>query len=358
MRILDFFVGTLLMSISKKDFGKLSDGRNVEIFTLINANGIKARLMTLGATIVSLETPDKDGNMADITLGFDTPGEYPQKSPYFGCIAGRYANRIGKGRFTLDGVDYQLAANDGENHLHGGAVGFDKVIWEGKIAGAGDAVEFSYVSAGGEEGYPGTLSVSVEYKLTDDDELVISYRATTDKATVVNLTNHAYWNLGGHDNGKMLGHVFQINADKYTVVTDDGIPTGELADVEGTDMDFRTPVAIGERIENIAGVPGGYDHNYVLNTDGDALDFAARVVEPNSGRMMEIFTTEPAVQCYTGNFLDAIAGKGGAKYEFRDGFCLETQHFPDSPNNPDFPSVVLRCGEEYTQITVHKFSVK
>jgi aldose 1-epimerase len=346
------------MSISKKDFGKLADGRNIDIFTLINANGIKVRLMTLGATIVSLETPDKDGQLADITLGFDTPGEYVEKSPYFGCIAGRYANRIGKGRFTLDGVDYQLATNNGENHLHGGVIGFDKVIWDGKIVDAGDAVEFSYVSAGDEEGYPGTLCVSVNYKLTDNDELVISYKATTDKATVLNLTNHAYWNLGGHDSGEMLGHVFQINADKYTVVDGDGIPTGELRDVDGGDMDFRTPVAIGGRIENIAGAPGGYDHNFVLNRGGEGLEFAARVVEPDSGRIMEVFTTEPGIQCYTGNFLDGIAGKAGAKYEFRNAFCLETQHFPDSPNNPDFPSVVLRCGEEYTQVTIHKFSVK
>lgn len=344
------------MSIRKEDFGKLADGRNVGIFTLINANGIKARLMTLGAAIVSLETPDKDGNMADITLGFDTPGEYAEKSPYFGCIAGRYANRIDKGRFTLDGVDYQLATNNGENHLHGGLIGFDKVIWDGEITEAGDAVEFSYVSADGEEGYPGTLSVSVEYKLTNGDELIISYKATTDKATVVNLTNHAYWNLGGHDSGEILGHVLEINADKYTVVTEDGIPTGRLRNVKETDMDFRTPVAIGERIENIPGQPGGYDHNFVLNRGGDGLKFAAMVVEPDSGRMMEVFTTEPGIQCYTGNFLDGIAGKGGAKYESRDAFCLETQHFPDSPNNPDFPSVVLRCGEEYTQITVHKFS--
>ncbi len=348
------------MSISKENFGKLADGRNVEIFTLINANGIKVSLMTLGATIVSVETPDRDGNMADIALGFDTPSEYPEKNPYFGCIAGRFANRIGKGKFTLDGVDYQLALNNGENHLHGGIVGFDKVIWDGKIVegGDGDAVEFSYVSADGEEGYPGTLSTTVEYKLTDGDELVISYSATTDKATIVNLTNHCYWNLGGHDSGDMLEQVLEINADKYTVVTDDGIPTGELRNVEGTDMDFRTPVAIGARVGNIAGVPGGYDHNYVLNRSGDGLELAARVVEANSGRVMEVFTTEPGVQCYSGNFLDGMGGKGGAKYEFRNAFCLETQHFPDSPNNPEFPSVVLRSGEEYRQVTVHKFSVK
>lgn len=346
------------MSTRKDDFGKLADGRNVKIFTIINTNGIKARLMTLGATIVSLETPDKDGNMADITLGFDTPAEYMEKSPYFGCIAGRYANRISKGKFTLDGIDYQLATNNGGNHLHGGLVGFDKVIWDGKIIGVGDAVKFSYVSADGEEGYPGTLSVSVEYKLTDDDELVISYKATTDKTTVINLTNHAYWNLGGHDSGEMLDHIFQINADKYTVVTDDGIPTGELRNVKRSDMDFRTPVAIGARIENIPGQPGGYDHNFVLNRTGDDLEFAARVVEPDSGRIMEIFTTEPGIQCYAGNFLNGIPGKAGAKYEFRNAFCLETQHFPDSPNNPDFPSVVLRSGQKYWQVTVHKFSAK
>ena len=347
------------MSISKENFGKLADGRGVDVFTLINANGIKARLMTLGATLVSLETADKDGRMADITLGFDTPAEYPEKSPCFGCIPGRFANRIAKGKFTLDGVDYQLATNDGENHLHGGNVGFDKVIWDAKIIDKndGDAVEFTYVSADGEEGYPGTLKVSVKYTLNDDDELILNYFATTDKPTVLNLTNHAYWNLAGHNTGGILEQILQIDADKYTIVTDDGIPTGEIANVDGTDMDFKAPVAIGERIDNIPGKPGGYDHNYVLNSTG-SLEFAAKACDPKSGRVLEIYTTEPGIQLYTGNFLDGIIGKGGAKYDFRSAFCLETQHFPDSPNNPQFPSVVLREGDEYTQVTIHRFSTK
>lgn len=346
------------MSIGKEVFGKLDDGRQVDIFTLTNANGIKAKVMTYGATLVSLETPDKNGNIADVVLGFDTPAEYPEKSSYFGSTTGRFANRISKAKFTLEGTEYTLAANNGENHLHGGIVGFDKVIWQATQIDApdGDAVEFTYLSADGEEGYPGNLSCSVTYKLTDDNELSFSYKATTNKATIVNLTNHTYWNLAGHNSGVNLDHEITINADRYTVVTDDGIPTGELRDVEGTEMDFTKPHTIGERVDKVAGVPGGYDHNYVLNSTG-GLSPAAKVREPASGRVMEVFTTEPGIQLYVGNFLNGIAGKGGASYEFRNALCLETQHFPDSPNQPDFPSVVLRPGEEYKHLTVHKFSV-
>jgi aldose 1-epimerase len=347
------------MSITKEVFGKLDDGRQVDIFTLTNANGVKARVMTLGATLVSMEVPDKDGNMADVALGFDTPAEYPEKSPYFGCTAGRVANRIGKAKFTLDGTEYKLATNNGENHLHGGIVGFDKVIWQGVEIDApdGDAVEFTYLSPDGEEGYPGNLSCSVTYKLTDDNELSFNYKATTDKTTLANFTNHGYWNLAGHDSGDILAHEMMITADRYTVADEESIPTGELKDVAGTEMDFRTPQAIGARVDEVPGDPGGYDHNYVLNATG-GLALAAKVTEPTTGRVMEVFTTEPGVQLYSGNYLDGIAGKGGASYGIRTGFCLETQHFPDAPNKPDFPSIVLRPGEEYKHLTVHKFSVK
>ena len=347
------------MSITKEVFGKLDDGRQVDIFTLTNANGLKARVMTRGATLVSLEVPDKDGNMADVVLGFDTPAEYPAKSLYFGCIAGRCANRIAKGKFTLDGTEYTLAVNNGENHLHGGIVGFDKVIWQAAQIDApdGDAVEFTYLSTDGEEGYPGNLLCTVTYKLTDDNELSFNYKATTDKATVINLTNHTYYNLAGQGSGDILAHEMMVNADSYTVTDDGSIPTGELKDVAGTEMDFRTPQAIGARIDEIPGDPGGYDHNYVLNGRG-GLALAAKVTEPTTGRVMEVFTTQPGVQLYVGNYLDGIAGKGGANYGIRTGLCLETQHFPDAPNQPDFPTTVLRPGEEYKHLTIHKFSVK
>ena len=347
------------MSIVKEQFGQLPDGREVDIFTMTNANGIIARVMTLGATLVTLETPDKGGNFADIVLGFDTPAEYPEKSPYFGCTTGRFANRIANGKFTLDGKEYTLATNNGKNHLHGGINGFDKMIWKAAQVETpnGDAVEFTYLSNDGEEGYPGNLYCSVTYKLTDDNELSLSYRATTDKATIVNLTNHTYWNLAGHKSGTIIGHEIKINADQYTEITADSIPTGRIIDVEGTEMDFRNSRRIGEKIAQIPGMPGGYDHNYVLNQPG-GLRQAAKVSEPKSERVMEVFTTEPGVQFYTGNFLDGIKGKDGAVYEYRHGFCLETQHFPDSPNQPDFPSTVLRPGEEYKQLTINKFSVK
>ena len=351
------------MSITKEVFGKLDDGRQVDIFTITNTNGVKAKVMTLGATLVSTEVPDKDGVMADVVLGFDTPQEYPQKSPYFGSTTGRVANRIAKGKFTLDGTEYTLATNNGGNHLHGGTVGFDKSIWQGVEIDTPDgyAVEFTYLSPDGEEGYPGNLSCSVTYKLTDENELSFNYKATTDKATVINLTNHGYWNLAGHNSGDILAHEMMITADRYTVTDENSIPTGELKDVAGTEMDFRTPQAIGARIGEIPGDPGGYDDNYVLNATTTAtgtLALAAKVTEPTTSRVMEVFTTEPGVQLYVGNYLDSIAGKGGANYGIRSGLCLETQHFPDSPNQPDFPSIVLRPGEEYKHLTVHKFSVK
>lgn len=347
------------MSISKEIFGQLDDGRQVDIFTLTNANGVKAKVMTLGTTLVSLKAPDKGGNFADVVLGFDTLAEYPEKSPFFGCTTGRFANRIAKGKFTLEDTEYSLIVNNGENHLHGGTVGFDKVIWQATEVNApdGDAVEFTYLSPDGDEGYPGNLSCTVSYKLTDKNELSFCYKATTDKTTIINLTNHSYWNLAGHDGGTVLGHEIMINADRYTVVDDGCIPTGELRDVAGTEMDFRAPQTIGARIGDTNGDPGGYDHNYVLNGTG-GLSLAAKVIEPVSGRVMEVFTTEPGVQLYTGNYLDGIPGKGGASYKSRSGLCLETQHFPDSPNQPEFPSVVLRPEEEYKHLTVHKFSVR
>jgi aldose 1-epimerase len=345
------------MSITKEVFGKLDDGRQVDIFTLTNANGLKARVMTRGATLVSLEVPDKDGNMADVVLGFDTPAEYPAKSPYFGCIAGRCANRIAKGKFTLDGTEYTLAVNNGENHLHGGIVGFDKVIWQAAQIDApdGDAVEFTYLSVDGEEGYPGNLSVSVTYELLME-QLFITYEAETDKPTVLNLTNHSYFNLAGE--GSILDHIIYINASKYTPVDSTLIPTGELANVEGTPFDFRKPTVIGARIEEVGGDPIGYDHNYVIDGPAGEKRIAAKAMDPKSGRSLEVITTEPGVQFYTGNFLDGTLVSRGDRYEQHEGFCLETQHFPDSPNQPDFPTTVLRPGEKYISHTILKFGIE
>ncbi len=349
------------MSIKKQIFGNLPDGTAVEIFTLTNRNGLEARVMTYGAILVSMRTPDSSGNLADITLGFDTLTDYVEKNDsYFGTTTGRCANRIAKGKFTLDDTEYTFARNIGDNHLHGGIKGFDKVIWSANQIQTPEAqaVEFTYLSADGEEGYPGNLNCSVIYKLTDNDELSFEYTATTDKPTVINLTNHAYWNLAGHDSGDVLDHHLQINADKYTLVNDDSIPTGVLANVAGTLMDFTRSHSIGEKIDQIPGNPGGYDHNYVLNSSGE-LSLAATVCDPKSGRVMEVSTTEPGVQLYTANYLDgSCIGKGGAVYNKRGALCLETQHFPDSPNQPNFPSTVLRPGEVYKHLTVHKFSAK
>jgi aldose 1-epimerase len=348
------------MNITKTSFGQLPDGRETDLFTLKNDNNITVTITNYGATIVSIITPDKDGNLDDINLGFDSVAEYPEKSPFFGCIAGRCANRIGKGKFTLEGKNYSVAINNGENHLHGGIVGFDKVLWNSEIVEIenGVAVKLSYLSKDGEENYPGNAQCSITYSLTNDNELSFSYEATTDKTTLMNLTNHAYYNLAGHKSGDVLSHEMMINADKYAVVTDDAIPTGELADVTGTPFDFTTPTPIGKNVDQVTGDPGGYDHNFVLRGQDGKLELAAAVYEPKSGRFMEVFTTEPGVQFYGGNYLDDIAGKDGAVYGFRNGLCLETQHYPDSINNPSFPSVILAPGETYKQLTVHKFSVK
>lgn len=347
------------MGIQKESFGQTPDGRKVDLFTLTNANGLKAKITSYGGILVSLEIPDSNDKLADVTLGYDNlDGYIKNNSPYFGGIIGRYGNRIGKAKFTLDGVEYKLAANNGENHLHGGNKGFDKVVWDANEVKSKDGVglRLTYLSKDGEENYPGNLKCVVTYTLTNNNELKIEYEATTDKPTVVNLTNHAYWNLAGQGNGDILGHQLKLEADKYTPVDSGLIPTGEIKSVKDSPMDFTTPMVIGSRIDK---VEGGYDHNYVLRSGGGTLSLAARVYEPSSGRVLEIYTTEPGIQFYSGNFLDGtITGKAGKVYNKHYGFCLETQHFPDSPNKPAFPSVVLKPGEKYQTVTVHKFSAK
>ncbi len=350
--------------IMKSSFGQTADGRQVDLYTLVNSNGIRVRVMTHGAVVVSLEVPDRDGRLADVALGFDDMGGYLSDPPYFGAIVGRYGNRIAHGRFTLDGAEYALAQNNGENHLHGGLKGFDKVIWEAEeVEGSDDpALRFSYLSADGEEGYPGDLSVEVTYTLTEGDELRVDDYATTDPATVLNLTQHTYFNLAGAGEGDILDHELMINADRFTPVDETLIPTGELREVAGTPLDFTSSTPIGARInqgDEQLRVGQGYDHNFVLRRSGEGLELAARVLEPGSGRVLEVYTTQPGMQFYSGNFLDGtIRGKEGKVYPRRSGFCLETQHFPDSPNQPGFPSTVLRPGEEYRQTTVFSFSTR
>ena len=349
--------GGIAMDVLKGEFGALPDGRPVRVYTLINKNGLKARLINYGATLVELTAPDRDGRFADIVLGFDTLEGYLKSSPYFGCIVGRYGNRIAKGRFTLDGAEYELAVNNGANHLHGGIVGFDKVLWTAEPVSSESArgVRFGYLSPDGEEGYPGNLRVTVTYLLTDADELSIRYEAETDKATPVNLTHHSYFNLAGQGSGDILGHELTLFAPSYTPVDDGLIPTGRIAPVAGTPFDFRKPVAIGARI---AQVPGGYDHNFVLE-GGSGIAPAAAVYEPSSGRVLEISTTEPGIQFYAGNFLDGtIVGKAGKAYPKHAGFCLETQRFPDSPNQPGFPSTILRPGTKLVSLTTHKLAAR
>lgn len=349
---------------SRAPFGTLPDGTKVELFTLTNAAGLEVRAMTYGGIIVSLRVPDRRGQLDDIVLGYDTAAAYAAPHPYFGAIVGRYANRIANARFTLDGKTYQLKANNGPNHLHGGVTGFDKVTWSGEPfqdeRGAG--VVLTYTSRDGEEGYPGTLAARVTYTLTDRNELIFDYHATTDAPTVVNLSQHSYFNLAGQGARDVLEHELQIHADRYTPVDDTLIPVGDLTPVADTPFDFRTPVAIGRRIaqEDVQLRRGrGYDHNYVLTRSGTGLQSAARVVERATGRTLEVSTTEPGLQLYTGNFLDgSITGKRGRVYRQRYGFCLETQHFPDSPNKPSFPSTVLRPGEEYRSRTVLTFGTE
>jgi aldose 1-epimerase len=342
--------------ITSHPFGKTADGRPVTMFVLTNANGLELRAMTYGGIITSLKVPDRSGAMGDIVLGFDRIDDYLKDHPYFGAIVGRYGNRIAGGQFTLDGRTYALAKNNGPNHLHGGRRGFDKFVWAAAPAASGAAVTFSRTSPDGEEGYPGTLDARVTYTLTDSNELVVEYQATTDKPTPVNLTQHSYFNLTGDAAGDILGHELMIRADRFTPVDATLIPTGALAPVQGTPFDFRQPAAIGARINDpheqlVKGK--GYDHTFVLNRSGEGLEPAARVVEPKTGRTLDVSTTEPGVQFYTGNFLDGtLRGKGGRTYAQRTGFCLETQHFPDSPNQPAFPSTILRPGQQYFTKTV------
>ena len=351
------------MNIEKQPFGKTQDGTPVDLYTLTNRNGMVVKITNYGGIVVSIQVPDRDGNFADVVLGYDNLDDYLERNRYFGCITGRYANRIAKGKFSLDGKQYTLATNNGENHLHGGLVGFDKVVWQAQEKKSEDGVglELAYTSADGEEGYPGNLSVIVTYTLTNQNELKIDYAATTDKPTVVNLTNHSYFNLANAGAGDILDHELMLNADRFTPVDANLIPTGELRSVKNTPLDFTTPTAIGARIEQDdeqLKLGGGYDHNYVLNKEGEALSLAARVHDPATGRVLEVYTTQPGVQFYSGNFLDGVTGKQGHVYNKRHGFCLETQHFPDSPNQPEFPSTVLRPGEKFASTTVYKFSVR
>ena len=365
-------VGLLMMSgamgvtgqskrgVTHAAFGKAPDGTPVEIYTLTNANGVEIKAMTYGCIITSIKTPDRNGKLADIVLGYDTLDGYLKDSPYFGAVVGRYGNRIAKGQFTLDGKTYKLATNNGPNHLHGGNKGFDKVVWNAspKTAADGVGVVFTRTSPDGEEGYPGNLHATVTYTLTDKNELVVEYQATTDKATPINLTQHSYFNLAA-DDGDVLGHQLTIDADRFTPVDATLIPTGELASVAGTPFDFRNSTPIGARINDSNPQlknGNGYDHNWVLTRAKGNLEHAARVVEPKSGRTLDVATTEPGLQFYTGNFLDgSIKGKGGRVYKQRSAFCLETQHFPDSPNHPNFPSSILQPGQTYSSKTVFTF---
>lgn len=347
------------MSNEKEPFGKTPEGAEVDLYTLTNANGLRVKIMTYGATITSVEVPDRDGRLANVTLSLDSLDNYLKEHPYLGSTVGRYANRIAKGKFSIGGKEYTLATNNGPNHLHGGRKGFDKVVWKAEPIEGEDfvGVKFSYESPDGEEGYPGLLSVKVTYSLTNDNELRMDYEAETDKPTVVNLTNHTYWNLAGGGKGDVLDHLLTLNADRFLPIDDGLIPLGELMPVGDTPMDFTHPTTIGSRIEQ---VEGGYDHCYVLNkSDGDTEPtFVAKITEPGSGRIMEIFTTQPGVQLYTGNFLDGTLSGGGKAFKQYYGFCLETQHYPDSPNRPEFPSTLLTPGEKFRQTTVHKFSVE
>jgi aldose 1-epimerase len=341
-------------------WAKTAEGGKVEIYTLTNAHGLRARVMTWGASIVEMSVPDRDGQLADVTLGFDSPEPYLVPHPFFGAIAGRFANRIAKGKFTLDGHEHTLATNNGPNHLHGGVRGFDKRNWTGEPVGA-NAVRFRYTSPNGEEGYPGTLQAAATYTLTDNDELRLDYEATTDQPTVLNLTNHAFWNLSGHRDGALAeadirAHELRIPATRYTVVDAESIPTGELRAAADSVMDFTTAKPLGRDLAALKDSPGsGYDHNYVLDP-APSPALAAELRDPASGRTMRVFTTEPAIQLYTGNYLNNVAGKGGAIYAKYAGVCLETQHFPDAPNQPSFPSAVLRPGQTFHSTTVYQFS--
>jgi aldose 1-epimerase len=352
-------------AVEKRSFGKTPEGDAIDLYVLKNKNGVEADVITFGATLVSLKTPDRSGNMADVVLGYKDLDGYVNDKAYLGATVGRYANRIANGKFTLEGKTYQIPKNNGENSLHGGTKGFNKCLWTAHEVNSpnGQAVRFSYVSKDGEEGFPGNLKVDVTYSLSNDNALRIEYAATTDKTTVLNLTNHAYFNLAGEGSGDILGHELTLHADRFTPVSSTLIPTGELRAVKGTPFDFTTAHSIGERIEQDdeqLKFGKGYDHNWVLNDGkGAASALAAEAHDPKSGRVLQISTTEPGIQFYTGNFLDgSIQGKSGAAYNRRNAFCLETQHFPDSPNHPDFPSTVLKPGQRFHSVTIYKFSAR
>lgn len=348
-------------SIATKPFGTTSRGEKVTQYTLTNAKGSSVSIITYGGIVTSLKVPDRNGRLADVVLGFKTLSDYEKKSPYFGCLVGRYGNRIANGEFTLDGHTHHLAVNNNGQSLHGGLKGFDKVVWNATPAETkqGPSLKLTYVSKDGEEGYPGNLSVTATYTLTNKNELKLVFRAKTDKATVVNLTHHSYFNLAGQGSGDILGHVVTIHGGKYTPVDRVLIPTGKIAPVKGTPLDFRKPTAIGSRInarDEQLKFAGGYDHNFVADKLPGHLGLIAKVEEPKSGRVMEVISTEPGVQFYSGNFLDGtLVGKGGKVYGFRNGFCFEPQHFPDSPNRKNFPSTVLRPGETYKNTIIYRF---
>ncbi|MBL6946225.1 MAG: galactose mutarotase [Rhodospirillales bacterium] len=350
-----------MAGIEKSLFGE-KDGREVSLFTLTNANGLVAKITDYGGILTEMHIPDGDGVLADVVLGFDALQPYLEKHPFFGALVGRYGNRIADARFTLDGNTYQLAANQGPafvNHLHGGAVGFDKKVWDAETRETADgpALILRYTSPDREEGYPGRLTVEAVYRLTNDNALKLEFSAGTDKPTVINLVNHSYWNLAGAGSGDILGHVLRLNADSFTPTDEADIPTGDVAPVEGTAYDFRKAKTIGDSAPKLPAGVGGFDMNFVVNGKAGELRNAAVVRDPDTGRVMEVFSTAPGVQFYSAFKMDgSLTGKGGVKYGPSAGFCLETQHYPDSPNNPQFPSVVLRPGETYSHRTLYKFS--
>ena len=350
--------------VTKKPFGKTAAGEDVDLYTLRNTRGAEATITNYGAIVVSLKVPDRNGKFDDVVLGFSDFNGYLKNDPYFGAIVGRYGNRIAKGRFTLNGVEYKLAVNNGENHLHGGIKGFDKVVWTGRDmkSKAGPAVVLTYLSKDGEEGYPGNLNVRVVYTLTNNDELKIDYSATTDKDTVTNITHHSYFNLAGEGNGDILNHLVTINASRFVPTDAGSIPTGELKRVAGTPFDFLKATAIGARIDQDdeqLKFGRGYDHTWVINGRPGTMRLAATAYEATSGRVMQVWTTEPGMQFYTGNFLDGtLTGKSGKIYPRRSGFCFETQHYPDSPNQPSFPTTTLRKGAVYKSTTIYRFSAR
>jgi aldose 1-epimerase len=344
-------------TITKESFGTAPNGEEVQLYTLTNENGVQVKITNYGAIVTSIITPDREGNMGDVALGFDNVNGYVPNDPHFGGIVGRYANRIANGKFTIDGQEYKLATNDGPNHLHGGNIGFDRVVWKAEELPEQNAIKLTYVSKDMEEGYPGNLTATVTYSLTEDNGLKIDYEATTDKATPVNLTNHSYFNLSAGQQKDILNHVVQLNADKFTAPDKALIPTGELVSVKGTPYDFTTPQPVGTRINNLQGY--GYDLNFVINNGGEKLTQAATVYEPTTGRVMEVFTTQPGIQLYTAYHLDgALTGKNKTPYNSFGGLCLEAQHFPDSPNQPGFPNTIIKPGEKYHETTIYKFSAR